>query len=115
MRRPRFTTRTAIVIVALASLAAWGVAMQRRSDAYTARAREHELRRWSYSINVSVWSAEKAQHPGSRDYYEALLAPLQRGAEYEDRLVRKYRRAARYPWLPVAPDPPAPPDIPAPP
>lgn len=29
-------------------------------------------------------------------------------AEYWTRLKQKYERAARYPWLPVKPDPPAP-------
>jgi len=33
---------------------------------------------------------------------------LRRRAEYHDFLRRKYDRAARYPWLPVAPDPPEP-------
>ncbi len=28
--------------------------------------------------------------------------------EREDELARKYERAARYPWLPVEPDPPEP-------
>jgi hypothetical protein len=29
-------------------------------------------------------------------------------AEWRVEMTRKYRRAARYPWLPVAPDPPMP-------
>jgi hypothetical protein len=33
---------------------------------------------------------------------------LRRRSEYHRRLRRKYERAARYPWLPVAPDPPEP-------
>jgi len=28
--------------------------------------------------------------------------------EYDAAMARKYRRAARYPWLPVEPDPPDP-------
>jgi hypothetical protein len=31
-----------------------------------------------------------------------------RRSEYFEALQRKYERAARYPWLPVAPDPPEP-------
>jgi hypothetical protein len=31
-----------------------------------------------------------------------------RRLDYHDSLISKYERAARYPWLPVAPDPPEP-------
>ena len=38
----------------------------------------------------------------------ARIAEMQRLAEYEAILARKYLHAARYPWLPVPPDPPPP-------
>jgi hypothetical protein len=31
-----------------------------------------------------------------------------RPVEWHDSMARKYEHAARYPWLPVEPDPPAP-------
>jgi hypothetical protein len=37
---------------------------------------------------------------------------LKRIADHESKLCDKYERAARYPWLPVAPDPPEPRDGP---
>ena len=39
---------------------------------------------------------------------EALEGHLSQAIEYNAARVRKYRRAARYPWLPVEPDPPEP-------
>jgi hypothetical protein len=42
------------------------------------------------------------------DEYERNLAPLHRRVEYHAAMVRKYRGVARFPWLPVEPDPPEP-------
>ena len=39
---------------------------------------------------------------------EALGARIEAAISYHAALFRKYERAARYPWLPVAPDPPPP-------
>ena len=36
------------------------------------------------------------------------VAGMTRGWAYHTAMVRKYRHAARYPWLPVEPDPPNP-------
>ena len=49
------------------------------------------------SFGLLAWSENQAK---------VLDARAIRNAE----LKRKYRRAARYPWLPVEPDPPEPPD-----
>ena len=37
-----------------------------------------------------------------------MFASEQRRADYHGAMRRKYERAARYPWLPVEPDPPEP-------
>jgi hypothetical protein len=42
------------------------------------------------------------------DEARASAAHSARRAAYHSRLRSKYERAARYPWLPVAPDPPEP-------
>jgi hypothetical protein len=42
------------------------------------------------------------------DYVRRRAEYLQRNADYHAQLARKYERAARYPWLPVEPDPPLP-------
>jgi hypothetical protein len=39
---------------------------------------------------------------------DAIIAKLNRLLKYHDLLSKKYARAARYPWLAVAPDPPEP-------
>jgi hypothetical protein len=49
-------------------------------------------------------AAARKERAGERRY-RAL-------ARYHVELRRKYERAARYPWLPVAPDPPEPRDTP---
>jgi hypothetical protein len=42
------------------------------------------------------------------DEYERIVAPLHRKIEYHATMARKYQRVARFPWLPVEPDPPEP-------
>jgi hypothetical protein len=48
---------------------------------------------------------------GERRYLELLkstVSKLTALRQYYERLAAKYRRVARYPWLPVPPDPPEP-------
>lgn len=88
MRFPRMTTRRWMVGVAIVAVgiqaSRWTDNMRRRSLYYTALA----------------------------DRWEMPTCPKEAGAsrlcDYYDGLEKKYRRAARYPWLPVAPDPPVP-------
>jgi hypothetical protein len=40
--------------------------------------------------------------------YKERVDQGRREAKYDHQLASKYERAARYPWLPVAPDPPEP-------
>jgi hypothetical protein len=42
------------------------------------------------------------------DEYRRISARLRRNMEYHAAMVRKYRYVARFPWLPVEPDPPEP-------
>jgi hypothetical protein len=42
------------------------------------------------------------------DEYRRLSALLLRKMEYHAAMARKYRHVARFPWLPVEPDPPEP-------
>ena len=37
-----------------------------------------------------------------------IVARMERQTAYYESMARKYERAARYPWLPVEPDPPMP-------
>ena len=48
----------------------------------------------------------------SRAWHVDILVQFEQRARYHAALRRKYKRAARYPWLPISPDPlppPAPP------
>jgi hypothetical protein len=42
------------------------------------------------------------------DEQRRIVAGLVRKIFYHESLARRYERAARYPWLPVEPDPPEP-------
>jgi hypothetical protein len=58
-----------------------------------------------------VASAFAYSGPGGAIMEERLKADEVRRAQasaYYIDLIQKYERAARYPWLPVAPDPPEP-------
>lgn len=95
MPRVRFTVRRMMVPVAVVALALgmciWDHRMRRVSVAY-------ELRGLSYR-----------KRSGPRPRFPALIPPpLSARERWDAEMAEKYRRAARYPWLPVAPDPPYP-------
>jgi hypothetical protein len=81
--RPRFTMRWLMVAVAIVALGLGILAeLHRRSARFAQIA-------WHHEIEADICSSTtKAQH-------------------HLD-LTRRYQHAARYPWLPVAPDPPEP-------
>jgi hypothetical protein len=88
--RVRFTVRRMMVAVAVLSLLiGWGIESGRREGRFRTAARVH-------------WLASFGRAPdGPGQVTEA-------GLRWHDRMAEKYDRAARYPWLPVEPDPPEP-------
>jgi hypothetical protein len=63
--------------------------------------RAHCLRRATeYAVRKQTLCCRLPDHPTARELDENQLM-----AAYYDRLVQKYERAARSPWLPVEPDP----------
>lgn len=97
MRPPgfRFTVRQMAATVAVAGAALAGVLMVRRSARFRAiAAREAAAELMS--------RARPDADGGGLPPRGADLAAYHRGMRL------KYERAARYPWLPVAPDPPMP-------
>jgi hypothetical protein len=56
-----------------------------------------------YAVRKQTLCCRLPDHPTDRDQDENRLM-----AAYYDRLMEKYERAARSPWLPVEPDPPPP-------
>ena len=53
------------------------------------------------------WRAERFRLI-AEEHGRAAEAAAGRVSAYHEGMAEKYRRAARYPWLPVAPDPPMP-------
>jgi hypothetical protein len=96
MRLPRVTTRQWMVAVALVALtigiALGGIRLKRQRDRHLLHAALHQS-------HVDLARKIKKGSPG----------PLaSRLIEYHASMARRYRHAARYPWLPVEPEPPAP-------
>jgi hypothetical protein len=69
---------------------------------YHAR-REEEAVRLERAYTKMVEHAERAGLLGDR--LRRDREQVSQGVEYHSAMARKYRRAARYPWLPVEPDP----------
>jgi hypothetical protein len=112
MRMPQFTIRRLMVLVMIAGLALGAESMRRRSHAY--RARAAQCGQWVAVNKAMIGSiALGGTNPGvsaqeTRRRIEAEEKSARRRAEHYQRLESKYERAARYPWLPVEPDPPMP-------
>jgi hypothetical protein len=136
MRLPRMPTRRWMVAVAAVALGMGGtvagIRLKQRRDRFLSRAQLHEgiavafmklegiARETSSEFPRDITELERQEREG--DDVEPLLrnmkVDLDRSKEtlttlpgkraYHAAMARKYRRAARYPWLPVEPDPPAP-------
>jgi hypothetical protein len=110
MRPPRMTTlRWMIVVVAIIALfyvCLAGVLLWRRHRYFLERAR-------GYDINVSMLKAlqqgliadSKKAGPFLRDrqvrYRELMMPEVAKSLDYDAEMGRKFRRAARFPWLSV--------------
>jgi hypothetical protein len=130
MRFPRFTLRRLMVIVAVAGLAL-GIEMgRRRRHALLEVAKIHRFHMMTYreaserdalfaqvmreqAENLGKESPENVAESHSKNQgaeeNERLARAYRTVADHFDRMQEKYRRAARFPFLPVEPDPLAPP------
>lgn len=90
VRLHRFRLRTLMIAVAVVAWAIAAAHVRVRAKSFRARAAYHSA---------------SALHVRRRP--ESVAMP-EKQAAYHDSLRGKYERAARYPWLPVAPDPPEP-------
>jgi hypothetical protein len=107
MRLPRMTTRRWMVLVAtVAILIGVGLELGRRSSRFA--------RLSAYHSEVALLHFHTLMRLGGWPPQDPLAAELGRGrnlyrvralVHYHSALTGKYERAARYPWLPVAPDP----------
>lgn len=101
--RVRFTVRGMMVAVAVAALVGYAIRLNRLSSRYEGKARKCALTR---HLAVSMECGSMIVPSWMQDHRIDDLRS-RRIAHY-DSLAFKYRHAARYPWLPIAPDPPEP-------
>jgi hypothetical protein len=97
--RVRFTVRRMMVAVAIMALCltAWS---------FWARRDERFLK---FAIEAMTHATLARAYETGRPFDSRVRAPVDpQKAAYHAALVRKYEYAARYPWLPVLPDPPEP-------
>src|SRR5262249_5675012 len=133
MRLPRFRLRTLMIVVAVAAVATGAEGMRRRHTAFRSIAQLHARhgvlhREVAATFQAGVETDQEIAsffreaveresgnklHREIRDRTEKLVATEKINAEryaklaaYHARLRAKYERAARYPFLPVPPDPP---------
>jgi hypothetical protein len=93
MPLPRFRLRSLMIAVAVAAVVALAGRLLSLSVAYRHRARAYW---WMAPTLIAMGPASR---PSPRPSAHNLWAR---------QMAAKYERAARYPWLPVPPDPPAP-------
>ncbi len=110
--RVRFTVRRLMVVVAVVALAFGIVRLWALRQLYLQKAAEHagfrayvlnspdSIRHWEFR-----WTDQRMGQPAS---YPWPAGPpfVPAITKYHDDMRIKYERAARYPWLPVEPDPP---------
>ncbi len=109
MPRFRFTVRSMMVGVAIVGAALGLASMKSRSDEFARKAhhfadREARMR----ELMEFLAKPEPGSHPTSIRNIRKICDYILTGIEHDKRMRRKYERAARYPWLTVAPDPPEP-------
>lgn len=103
--RVRFTVRSMMVVVVIVAVSIWAkFRVDSRRTHFIQLVRHYHEKRFAAS-------AFSYSGPGRAIMEERMKADESRrvnaSAYYSD-LIRKYERAARYPWLPVASDPPKP-------
>jgi hypothetical protein len=96
MKLPRFRVRALMIAVAVVGFGLAVTRMQKLSAEYARQADGHAFLAGVYRVRVHVPLLDVCSFPPAR---------RQKLASREDALAAKYRRAARYPWLPVEPDP----------
>ena len=113
MRLPRMTMRRwMIAVAAIGLMIGGGVRLKQRRDYFLSLAQSHQMEVASSTArgealksrfgHTSGMTTEEIMH--LHGDYDRMMDR----ADHHASLARKYERAARYPWLPVEPDPPPP-------
>jgi hypothetical protein len=113
MRLPRMTTRRWMIVVAVVSLLiSGGLRLKQRRDYFLSLARSHAQKMPSSTAEGKALKSRFGSTSGMRGEEILFLRRdfdrMMDRADHHAGLVQKYHRAARYPWLPVEPDPPEP-------
>jgi hypothetical protein len=104
MRLPQMAERRWMTVVAIVAVVVGIRLLIQRSRSYASLASFHaEAEKECWQILEA--SESKQFDPADRKDWTAHARGVLR---YHARMARNYRRAARYPWLPVEPDPPEP-------
>lgn len=113
---PRFTIRQMMIIVATLA-ATFGLAISVIRSSHSAAIYQQRVREHASQASLCRDLSEKADRfwtervhakdPENWEYREAAEW-VRRLCDYHELMTQKYERAARYPWLPVEPDPPMP-------
>jgi hypothetical protein len=113
MRLPRYHLRTLLIAVAVASLGNGTIAgLARRRAAHLCQAAHHQ--KLSNDASLSAYFIDlRYLSWGPSEPERAEMAAYERLGDHHAALQAKYERAARFPWLPVEPDPPEPKLIPS--
>jgi hypothetical protein len=111
MRPPRFRLRAQMIAVAVVAVLLGGDAFRRRRTDRLALARYHAGEARFNVSHAGLW--ERGQDGGCMEVRDATPEGYARAAAecrllaaHHAALSLKYERAARYPWLPVGPNPP---------
>jgi hypothetical protein len=104
------TTRRWMIAVAVVALVMGGYGLKRRRDDFLSRVQVHaEEATWRLEDSVMLCSrAVNSMDDIELARWKRRIAILPQLIAYHKALAQKYRGAARYPWLPIEPDPPEP-------
>jgi hypothetical protein len=109
MKRPRLTVSRLMAAVAILALSSGVVAMLIQSERRRQRAAYHAKMETDTQHHMNFYRGDMVLSRGeNRDDYPAMLDRFTRRNLYHSGMRRKWEDAARYPWLPVATDPPEP-------
>jgi hypothetical protein len=95
-----------IAVAVVGLLTGVGVGLVRRRSAFQQRAAAYA--RASNQEALSGMYIERRYHWGPAEPEKPVIAAHYRRSDHFAALRAKYERAARFPWLPMPPDPPTP-------
>src|SRR5438309_201066 len=107
MRLPRFRLRTLMVAVAGVALAIGAEVLRRRREVFLVKVELYSQEEAVYRQSIEVFSRRPLPVSSLKTTMWMIPDPDvdRKRAEFLAGLRLKYERAARHPWLSVAPDP----------